>query len=177
MVPAGKLTHQKLKVALDTRLGSYKASPAPRGTPTLNCGMPSPSGISSQSDFMRRPCPCGAFMFGDMPRENTMPETVGATATKLFLAHEAALEHAAARIDRLLTQDAGLTPAECFVVCLRAAAKFLAQYDKNEWGDMTKHASKLLLQHAMLASRVSGNSAHAKQTRPARGSRWPWRRG
>jgi hypothetical protein len=27
-----------------------------------------------------------------MPRENAMPETAGATATKLFLAHEAALE-------------------------------------------------------------------------------------
>ena len=67
-----------------------------------------------------------------------MSKTAGATATKLFLAHEAAFEHAAAKIDRFLTQDAGLTPAECFVVCLRAAAKFLAQYDKNEWRDMIK---------------------------------------
>ena len=89
-------------------------------------------------------------MFGDMPRENTMPETTGVTAARLFLAHEAALEHTAARIDWLLTQDAGLTPAECFVVCLRAAAKFLAQYDKGEWREMIKHASELLLQHAAL---------------------------
>jgi hypothetical protein len=85
-----------------------------------------------------------------MPKENAMPETAGATAARLFLAHERTLEHAAAKIDRLLTQDAGLTPAECFVVCLRAAAKFLAQYDKNEWRDMIKHASELLLQHAAL---------------------------
>jgi hypothetical protein len=79
-----------------------------------------------------------------------MPETAAATATRLFLAHEEALEHAAAKIDRLLMQDAGLTPAECFVVCLRAAAKFLAQYHKNEWRDIVQHASKLLLQHAAL---------------------------
>ena len=106
-----------------------------------------------------------------------MPETAGATATKLFLAHEAALEHAAAKIDQLLTQDAGLTPAECFVVCLRAAAKFLAQHNKDEWREIIQHASELLLQHAMLASRVSGDSAHVKQTRPARRSRWLWRGG
>jgi hypothetical protein len=85
-----------------------------------------------------------------MPKENAMPEMAGATAARLFLAHERTLEHATAKIDRLLTQDAGLTPAECFVVCLRAAAKFLAQYDKNEWKDMIKHASELLLQHAAL---------------------------
>jgi hypothetical protein len=65
-----------------------------------------------------------------------MPEPAAATATNLFLAHEQAPEHAAAKINRLLTQNAGLTPAECFVVCLRAAAKFLAQYDKNEWKDI-----------------------------------------
>ena len=106
-----------------------------------------------------------------------MHEMASETATKLFLAHEAALEHAAAKIDQLLTQDAGLTPAECFVVCLRAAAKFLAQHNKDEWREIIQHASELLLQHAMLASRVSGDSAHAKQTRPARGSRWLWRRG
>jgi hypothetical protein len=102
-----------------------------------------------------------------MPRENTMPETAGATATKLFLAHEAALEHAAARIDRLLTQDAGLTPAECFVVCLRAAAKFLAQYDKGEWRDMIKHASELLLQHATLHQQSGGDNSYANQKLPA----------
>jgi hypothetical protein len=106
-----------------------------------------------------------------------MHEMTAETAAKLFLAQEEALEHAAAKIYRLLTQDAGLTPAECFVVCLRAAAKFLAQHDKNEWKEMIQHASELLLQHAVLTSRVSGDSAHAKQTRPARGSRWPWRRG
>jgi hypothetical protein len=82
-----------------------------------------------------------------------MSETAAATAADLFLAHEQALEHAAARIDQFLTQDAGLTPAECFVVCLRAAAKFLAQYNKNEWRDMIKHASELLLQHATLYKR------------------------
>jgi acyl-CoA reductase-like NAD-dependent aldehyde dehydrogenase len=59
-----------------------------------------------------------------------MHEMTAETAAKLFLAQEEALEHAAAKIYRLLTQDTGLTPAECFVVCLRAAAKFLAQYDK-----------------------------------------------
>jgi hypothetical protein len=79
-----------------------------------------------------------------------MSETAAATAADLFLAHEQALEHAAAKIDRLLTQDAGLSPAECFVVCLRAAAKFLAQYDKREWRDIIKHASELLLQYAAL---------------------------
>ena len=79
-----------------------------------------------------------------------MPETAVATSATLFLAHERALEHAVAKIDRLLAQDSGLTPAECFVVCLRAAAKFLAQYDKNEWRKIIKHASDLLLQHAAL---------------------------
>ena len=79
-----------------------------------------------------------------------MPETAAATAATLFLAHEQALEHAAAKIDQFLTQEAGLTPAECFVVCLRAAAKFLIQYDKNEWRDIIKHVSELLLQHAAL---------------------------
>ena len=77
-----------------------------------------------------------------------MHEMTAETAAKLFLAHEEALEHAAAKIYRLLTQDAGLTPAECFVVCLRAAAKFLAQHDKNEWREIIQHASELLLQHA-----------------------------
>jgi hypothetical protein len=88
-----------------------------------------------------------------------MPETAGVTATRLFLAHEAALEHAAAKIERLLTQEAGLTPTECFVVCLRAAARFLAQYDKNEWRDMIKHASELLLQHATLHQQSGGDDS------------------
>jgi hypothetical protein len=78
-----------------------------------------------------------------------MPQTA-ATAARVFLTHERTLEQTAAKIDRLLTQDAGLTPAECFVVCLRAAAKFLAQHDKKEWRDIVKHASELLLQHAAL---------------------------
>jgi hypothetical protein len=106
-----------------------------------------------------------------------MHEMTAETAAKLFMAHEEALEHAAAKIYRLLMQDAGLTPAECFVVCLRAAAKFLAQHDKNEWKEMVQHASELLLQHAVLTSRVSGDSAPAKQNPPARGSWWPWWRG
>src|SRR5919112_3279056 len=101
-----------------------------------------------------------------MPRENAMPETAGATATKLFLAHEAALEHATAKIDQLLTQDAGLTPAECFVVCLRAAAKFLAQYDKDEWRDIIKHASELLLQHATLHQQSGGDNSDTKKKQP-----------
>jgi hypothetical protein len=79
-----------------------------------------------------------------------MPETAAATAARLFLAHEEALEHAAAKIDRLLTQEMGLTPAECFVVCLRAAAKFLIRFDQNEWVDIIKHAFELLLQYAVL---------------------------
>ena len=79
-----------------------------------------------------------------------MSEMAVATAANLFLAHEQALEHAAAKVEWLLTENAGLTPAECFVVCLRAAAKFLAQYSKNEWRDMIKHASELLLQYAAL---------------------------
>ena len=54
-----------------------------------------------------------------------MPEIAPTTATGLFLAHEEALEQAAARIYQALTWDTKLTPAECFVVCLRAAAKFL----------------------------------------------------
>jgi hypothetical protein len=45
-----------------------------------------------------------------------MHEMTAETAAKLFLAQEEALEHAAAKIHRLLTQDAGLTPAECLVV-------------------------------------------------------------
>ena len=106
-----------------------------------------------------------------------MHEMASETATKLFLAHEVALENAAAKIYRLLTQDAGLTPAECFVVCLRAAAKFLAQHNKNEWREIIQHASELLLEHAVITSRISGDSAHAKQNSPARGSWWPWRRG
>ena len=61
-----------------------------------------------------------------------MPETVAAPATGLFLAHEEALEQAAAKIYKALTQDTKLTPVECFVVCLRAAAKFLIQYDKSK---------------------------------------------
>ena len=105
-----------------------------------------------------------------------MHEMASETATELFLAHEVALENAAAKIYRLLTQDAGLTPAECFVVCLRAAAKFLAQHNKDEWREIIQHASELLLQHAVLTSRVSGDSAHAKQNSLARGLWWPWRR-
>src|SRR3954447_25363153 len=88
-----------------------------------------------------------------------MHEMTAETAAKLFLAHEEALEHAASKIYRLLAQDAGLTPAECFVICLRAAAKFLIQFDKNEWREIIQHASELLLQHAVLTSRVSGDSA------------------
>ena len=106
-----------------------------------------------------------------------MHEMASETATKLFLAHEAALEHAALKINRLLTQDAGLTPAECFVVCLRAAAKFLAQYDKNEWREMIKHASELLLEYATLHQQSGGNSFYAKQKLPAQRLWWPWRRG
>jgi hypothetical protein len=106
-----------------------------------------------------------------------MPEMATATAANLFLAHEQALEHAAAKIDRFLTQDAGLTPAECFVVCLRAAAKFLARYDKNEWGDMTKHASELLVQHAALHQQSGGDNSYAKQKLPAQRVWRPWRRG
>ena len=76
-----------------------------------------------------------------------MPETA---AARLFLAHGEALEHAAAKISQALMQEAELTLAECFVVCLRAAAKFLAQYSKDKWRDIVKHASELLLQHAAL---------------------------
>jgi hypothetical protein len=50
-----------------------------------------------------------------------MPETAAATATRLFLAHEEALEQAAAKIYQALTQETEMTPDECFVVCLRAA--------------------------------------------------------
>ncbi len=106
-----------------------------------------------------------------------MPETAGATAARLFLAHERTLEHAAAKIDRLLTQDTGLTPAECFVVCLRAAAKFLAQYDKNEWKDMIKHASELLSQYAVLHQQSGGDNSYAKEKLPAQRLWRPWRRG
>ena len=107
-----------------------------------------------------------------------MHEMASETAAKLFLAHEAALDHAAANIYRLLTQDAGLTPAECFVVCLRAAAKFLAQYDKDEWRDIIKHASELLLQHAALYKQSGDDSAHAnKNSWPVSARRfwWSWR--
>ena len=79
-----------------------------------------------------------------------MPETAAATAANLFLAQEQVLERTAAKIDQFLAQEAGLTPAECFVVCLRAAAKFLAQNDKSEWKDILKHASELLVQYAAL---------------------------
>ena len=106
-----------------------------------------------------------------------MHEMTAETATKLFLAQEEALEHAAAKIYQLLAQDAGLTPTECLVVCLRAAAKFLIQFDKNEWREIVQHASELLLQHAVLASNGSGDSAHSEQNPSARGSWWPWRRG
>jgi hypothetical protein len=106
-----------------------------------------------------------------------MPEIATATAANLFLTHERTLEHAAAKIDRLLTQDAGLTPAECFVVCLRAAAKFLAQYDKNEWRDITKHASELLLQHAALYQQSGGDNSYVKQKLPTQRLWRPWRRG
>jgi hypothetical protein len=106
-----------------------------------------------------------------------MRDTAAETATKLFLAHEAALEHAAAKIYRLLTQDAGLTPAECFVVCLRAAAKFLAQYDQDEWRDIIKHAPELLLQHATLHQQSGSDNSYANQKLPAQRLWWPWRRG
>ena len=76
-----------------------------------------------------------------------MPETA---AAKLFLAHEETLKNAMTKIYQALTQDAKLTPVECFVVCLRAAAKFLSQYSKDEWRDIIKHASELLLQHAAI---------------------------
>jgi len=107
-----------------------------------------------------------------------MPETAAATSATLFLAHERALEHAAAKINRLLTQDAGLTPAECFVVCLRAAARFLAQYDKDEWRDIIKHASELLLQHAAFYKQSEGDSAYGQKpvAAPVRRSWLPWRR-
>src|SRR5215213_7544726 len=110
----------------------------------------------------------GAFILARCRGKNAMHEMTAEAAAKLFLAHEEALEHAAAKICRLLTQDAGLTPAECFVVCLRAAAKFLAQRNKNERSEIIQHASELLLQHAALTSRVGGDSA--KQNPPARGS-------
>src|SRR6476619_7475227 len=99
-----------------------------------------------------------------MPRENAMHDTAAETAARLFLTHEEALERAAATIDRFLKQDAGLTPAERFVVCLRAAAKFLSQYDKNEWRDIIKHASELLLQHAAFYEQNGGDSTYAQQS-------------
>ncbi len=102
-----------------------------------------------------------------------MPETA---AARLFLAHEEALEQTATKIERLLTENAGLTPAECFVVCLRAAAKFLAQYDRSEWRDMIKHASELLVQHATLHQQSGGGNSYAKQKLPAQRLWWPWRR-
>ena len=107
-----------------------------------------------------------------------MHEMASEMATKLFLAHEAALEHAAAKVDGFLMQDAGLTPAECFVVCLRAAAKFLAQHNQDEWNDIIKHASELLLQHAALCKESGGDSTSAKQKLPAGPALrpwWPWR--
>ena len=107
-----------------------------------------------------------------------MHEAAAVTATRLFLAHEEALEHATAKIDRLLTQDAGLTPAECLVVCLRAAARFLAQHNKDEWKDIIEHASELLLQHAALYKESGGDSASTKQKLPAGPALrpwWPWR--
>src|SRR3954447_23247827 len=119
----------------------------------------------------------GAFILARCRGKNAMHEMTAETATKMFLAQEEALEHAAAKIYRLLTQDAGLTPAECLVACLRAAAKFLIQFDKNEWKEIIQHASELLLQHAVLASSVSGDSAHTEQAPSARGSWWPWRWG
>src|SRR3954453_19474894 len=119
----------------------------------------------------------GAFILARCQGKNAMHDTAAETAAKLFLAQEEALEHAAAKIYRLLTQDVGLTPAECFVVCLRAAAKFLAQHNKNEWRDMIKHASELLLQHATLHKQSGGDSACAKQKLPVGQSWWPWRRG
>src|ERR1043166_8990897 len=103
-----------------------------------------------------------------------MPETAAATAATLFLAHEEAMEHAAAKINRLLTQDGGLTPAECFVVCLRAAAKFLAQYEKNEWKDIIKHASELFLQHAAFykqSGRLRETLKKAENASPRRSER------
>jgi hypothetical protein len=105
-----------------------------------------------------------------------MHDTAAETAAKLFLAHEEALEHAATKIYRLLVQDIGLTPAECFVVCLRAAAKFLAQHDKNEWRDIIKHASELLLQHATLHQQSGGDNSHIKQKHSVQRLWWPWRR-
>src|SRR3954452_5236118 len=122
-------------------------------------------------------CHRGAFILARCRGKNAMHEMTAETAAKLFLAQEETLEHAAAKIYRLLAQDTGLTPAECFVVCLRAAAKFLIQFDQNEWREIIQHGSELLLQHAVLASSVSGDSAHSEQNLPARGSWWPWRRG
>ena len=82
-----------------------------------------------------------------------MPETAATMATRSFLVHEEALERAAVKTYQALMQETELTPAEYFVVCLRAAAKFLIQYDQNEWRDIVKHASELLLQHATLYKR------------------------
>src|SRR5215213_5533910 len=92
----------------------------------------------------------GAFILATRRGRNSMPETAAATAMRLFLAHEETLEHAAETVYQILIEDTKLTPDECFVVCLRAAAKFLIRYDKNEWRDMIKHASELLLEHAAL---------------------------
>ena len=128
-------------------------------------------------EHMGSSCHRGALILARCRGKNAMHEMTAETAAKLFLAQEEALEHATAKIYHLLAQDAGLTPAECFVVCLRAAAKFLIQFDKNEWREIIQHASELLLQHAVLASSVSGDSAHSEQPPSARGSWWPWRRG
>jgi hypothetical protein len=92
-----------------------------------------------------------------------MHEMTAETAAKLFLAQEEALEHAAAKIYRLLAQDAGLTPAECLVVCLRVAAKFLIQFDKNEWREIIQHASELDFGHFRPADRL-GTADHSLAT-------------
>ena len=76
-----------------------------------------------------------------------MPEMAAAIAAKSFLAHEEALEHAAARICQALTRDAKLTPAECFVVCLRAAAKFLiltASETRKLWREFPRYPQEAL---------------------------------
>src|SRR5689334_11693299 len=99
-----------------------------------------------------------------MPERNAMSEVATATAAGLFLAHEEALEHTAAKVYQILTQDTKLTSAECFVVCLRAAAKFLIRYDKNEWRDIIKHASELLLQHAALYKKNGWQQDYSEQS-------------
>src|SRR4051794_11132433 len=83
----------------------------------------------------------GALILARCRGKNAMHEMTAETAAKLFLAQEEALEHAAAKIYRILIQDAGLTPAECFVVCLRAAAKFLAQHNKTRFSELAGEAA------------------------------------